>query len=103
MINQAKLFELLNEKKIYSVSKLASMINVNYFTLRNQLASGKLQLDLAVKISELLDVPVNSFCYCHNFKYIQCVSLGKKDIFFDVSNFQITSYIMFCILSQEEL
>jgi len=103
MLDQTKLFQLLSAKKIYTVSKLASLLGVNYYALRNQLNSGNLRLDLAVKISNFLDVPVNSFCSYHSFRYIKCVSRGKKDVFFDVSDLQTISYIMFCILSQEEL
>lgn len=103
MINQEKLFQLLHKKNIYTISKLASMLGINYYVLRSQLNSGNLKLSLAIRISNFLGVPVNSFCSYQNFRYIQCVSLGKRDIFFDVSDFETIPYIMFCILSQEEL
>lgn len=103
MLDQTKLFRLLRENNIDTMSQLSSLLGVNYYVLRNQLNCGNLKLDLALRISEFLDVPVNSFCFYQNFKYIQCVSIGKKDIFFDVSNLQTVSYIMFCLLSQEEL
>lgn len=103
MLDQTKLFRLLRENNIDTISQLASLLDVNYYVLRNQLNCGNLKLDLALRISGFLDVPVNFFCSYQKFKYIQCVSMGEKDIFFDVSNLQTVSYIMFCLLSQEEL
>ncbi len=103
MLDQEYIFYLLRKKNVETISELSKILGVNYFTLRYQLNAGNLRLDFAFLIANFLQIPVSSLLIFKKNYYIRCIRFLKEDLEYEISSLENVSYLMFCILSSENL
>jgi len=103
MIDQEYIFKLLKKKGVETISELAKVLDVNYYTLRYQLGRDFLRLDLAVELAKFLEIPISSLLFSKKSFYLRLVEWRKADFIYELFDFSNPSYLMFCILNFEDV